>query len=151
MRKEQRYFLCKALIARLQNPRLERKHIMSNSSLLSSFILCLAISATACAGNAPTPGVANAAYAAATEASEQSTQDQSLATTVQSFTAVEGADLAARLEAASQRARSKSSSYWSAYSFDVRPGVAIDPGVREFHGSMNTIGDTAVFVGTTAS
>src|SRR5688572_8454484 len=103
---------------------------MSNSSLLSSFILCLAISATACARNAPVPGVANAA----TEASEQSTQDQSLATTVQSFTAVEGADLAARLEAASQRARSKSSPYWSAYSFDVRPGVAIDPGVREFHG-----------------
>lgn len=121
---------------------------MSNSSLLSSLLLSLAISATACASNTPTPAVANAA---AIEASEESTQDQSLATTVQSFTAVEGADLAARLEAASQRARSKSSPYWSAYSFDVRPGVAIDPGVREFHGSMNTVGDTAVFVGTTAS
>jgi HEAT repeat protein len=33
----------------------------------------------------------------------------------------------------------------------VRPGVAIDPEVREFRGNMNTIGDTTVFVGTDAS
>ena len=120
---------------------------MSKSSLLSSLLLCLAIAATACARNATSLSMATAA---ATEAVEESTQDQSLATTLQGFIPVEGPDLAARLEAASQRARSKSSPYWSAYSFDVRPGVAIDPGVREFHGSMNTIGDTSVFVGTTA-
>ena len=123
---------------------------MRNYSLLSSFILCLAISATACARNTTVP-LAHAASDATNGAGEQSTQDQSPAAAVQSFTAVEGADLAARLEAASQRARSKSVPYWSAYSFDVRPGVAVDPGVREFHGSMNTIGDTSVFVGTTAS
>lgn len=120
---------------------------MQKSSLLFSFVLCLSIAATACARNTPSLNVANAA---ATEPTEQSTPDQSVATTLQSFTSVDGADLAARLEAASQRARSKSSPYWSAYSFDVRPGVAIDPGIREFHGSMNTVGDTAVFVGTTA-
>ena len=119
---------------------------MSKSSLLSSLLLCLAIAATACARNTASVSVANAA----TDTVEESSQDQSLATTLQGFTTVEGADLAARLGSASQRARSKSSPYWSAYSFDVRPGVAIDPGVREFHGSMNTIGDTSVFVGTTA-
>ena len=77
-------------------------------------------------------------------------QTQSPATTVQSFTAVEGADFMAKLEAAQARARTRQTPYWSAYTFDVRPGVAVDPAVREFHGSMNTFGDTVVFVGTTA-
>ena len=75
---------------------------------------------------------------------------QSTSATVQSFTAVEGADLMARLEAAQARGRTKATPYWSAYTFDVRPGVAIDSAIREFHGNMNTIGDTTVFVGTTA-
>ena len=74
---------------------------------------------------------------------------QSTATTVQSFTAVEGADLMAKLDAAQARGRAKATPYWSAYTFDVRPGVAIDPAIREFHGSMNTMGETTVFVGTT--
>src|SRR5690349_15339732 len=74
---------------------------------------------------------------------------QSTATTVQSFTAVEGADLMGKLDAAQARGRTKATPYWSAYTFDVRPGVAIDPVIREFHGSMNTMGDTTVFVGTT--
>jgi HEAT repeat protein len=76
---------------------------------------------------------------------------QSPATTVQSFTAVDGADLMTKLEAAQARGRAKQTPYWSAYSFDVRPGVAIDPEVREFRGNMNTIGDTTVFVGTDAN
>ncbi|MDQ3472661.1 MAG: HEAT repeat domain-containing protein [Acidobacteriota bacterium] len=114
---------------------------------LLSLVLCLAFAATACAHNSAPLSVADAAV---TETTEQSTRDQSVAVALQGFTTVEGADLAARLEAAGQRARSKSGPYWSAYSFDVRPNVAIDPGVREFHGSMNTVGDTSVFVGTTA-
>ena len=121
---------------------------MNKSSLLSSFVLCLAVAATACARNASSYSVTNPEEVQTTE---QSTRDQSVTTTLQGFTSVQGADLAARLEAASQQARSKSGPYWSAYAFDVRPGVAIDPGVREFHGSMNTIGDTSVFIGTTAS
>jgi HEAT repeat protein len=76
-------------------------------------------------------------------------QTQSPTTTVQSFTAVEGADLMAKLEAAQTRARARQMPYWSAYTFDVRPGVAVDPAIREFNGSMNTIGDTTVFIGTT--
>jgi len=114
---------------------------------LSSLVICLALAGTACARNA---GPVSVADAAVPETTEQSTRDQSVAVTLQGFTTIEGADLAARLEAAGQRARSKSGPFWSAYSFDVRPNVAIDPGVREFHGSMNTVGDTSVFVGTTA-
>ncbi|MCA1578012.1 MAG: HEAT repeat domain-containing protein [Acidobacteria bacterium] len=76
-------------------------------------------------------------------------QTQSTATTVQSFTTVEGADLMTKLEAAQARGRTRQTPYWSAYTFDVRPRVAIDPAVREFRGSMNQIGDTTVFVGTT--
>ncbi|HSE33462.1 MAG TPA: HEAT repeat domain-containing protein [Pyrinomonadaceae bacterium] len=78
-------------------------------------------------------------------------QVQSPDTTVQSFTAVQGADLMAKLEAARAKARSSASPFWSAYAFDVRPGVAVDPGIREFNGSINTIGETSVFVGTTSN
>ena len=43
------------------------------------------------------------------------------------FIPVEGASLAAKFDAAAQQARGASPSrYWTAYSFDVRPGVAVD-------------------------
>src|SRR5690349_23690211 len=87
----------------------------------------------------------------AVAAASDDLQTQSPTTTVQSFTAVEGADLMARLEAAQTRARAKQTPYWSAYSFDVRPGVAVDPAIREFNGNMQTMGDTTVFVGTNAA
>ncbi|HLL69841.1 MAG TPA: HEAT repeat domain-containing protein [Pyrinomonadaceae bacterium] len=64
------------------------------------------------------------------------------------FITVEGADLRAKLDAAASRARASRTPYWSAYAFDVRPGVAVDPGGGEFHGSMNTSGGTTVFVGS---
>src|SRR6266536_5219364 len=115
---------------------------MQKSKMLQSVMLSLAIAITACA---------HGDHASAAAAAAESMQSQTPATTVQSFTAVEGADLAARLEAASRRGRAGQTPYWSAYVFDVRPGVAIDPAIHEFRGSMNTIGDTAVFVGTTAS
>ena len=76
-------------------------------------------------------------------------QTQSTTATVQSFTTVEGADLMTKLEAAQARGRARQTPYWTAYTFDVRSGVAIDPAVREFHGNINQIGDTTVFVGTT--
>jgi HEAT repeat protein len=105
-----------------------------------SLLLIFALVGIACASGTPT-----------TVAAADDLQTQSPTTTVQSFTAVEGADLMARLDAAQARARSHQTPYWSAYTFDVRPGVAVDPAIREFNGSMNTIGDTTVFVGTTAS
>ncbi len=105
-----------------------------------SLLLIFALVGIACASGTPT-----------TVAAADDLQTQSPTATVQSFTAVEGADLMARLDAAQARARSHQTPYWSAYTFDVRPGVAVDPAIREFNGSMNTIGDTTVFVGTTAS
>ena len=106
-------------------------------------VLFLAIIGIACAGGNRTAVVTPVAAAA------DDLRTQSPETTIQSFTAVEGADLMARLEAAQTRARARQTPYWSAYSFDVRPGIAVDPAIREFHGSMNTMGDTTVFIGTT--
>jgi HEAT repeat protein len=111
--------------------------------MIRTSILLLAIVCVACAGE-------NRAVTAVAAAGDD-LQTQSPATTVQGFTAVEGADLMAKLEAAQTRARTRQTPYWSAYTFDVRPGVAVDPSIREFNGSMNTFGDTVVFVGTTAS
>jgi HEAT repeat protein len=112
--------------------------------MLRSSILFLSIAALACAGGN------QASTVSALAAAGDDLQTQSTATTVQSFTPVEGADLMAKLEAAHARARTRQTPYWSAYTFDVRPGVAVDPAVREFHGTINTIGDSSVFVGTTA-
>ncbi len=65
------------------------------------------------------------------------------------FITVEGADLRAKLETAKRMGRSASpqTRFWTAYSFDVRPGVAVDPEAGEFRGSMNNYGDTTVFIG----
>src|SRR5215203_2195146 len=110
--------------------------------MIRAMLLSLAILGIACAGG-------NRAMVAAVAVDDL--QTQSPATTVQSFTPVEGADLMAKLEAAQTRARARQTPYWSAYTFDVRPGVAVDPSIRDFHGSMNTMGDTTVFVGTNAA
>jgi len=106
-----------------------------------SLLLFLAIIGIACAGG-------NRAGSVSVAAAADDLQTQSPTTTVQSFTAVQGADLMARLEAAQSQARSKQTPYWSAYSFDVRPGVGVDPTIRDFNGNMQTMGDTTVFIGT---
>src|SRR5215207_3294243 len=111
-----------------------------------SLLLFVAIIGLACAGGNRAASVTTVTAAAAGDE-----QTQSTATTIQSFTSVEGADLMARLEAAQSLARAQQTPDWSAYTFDVRPGVAVDPGIRDFHGTMNTMGDTTVFVGTTSA
>jgi HEAT repeat protein len=65
------------------------------------------------------------------------------------FITIEGADLRAKFETARKMGRSASpqTPFWTAYSFDVRPGVAVDPGGGEFHGSMTSYGDMTVFYG----
>ena len=110
-----------------------------------SMLLFLAIIGIACAGGNHSAAVTSVAAAA------DDLQTQSPNTTIQGFTAVEGADLMARLDAAQARARGRQTPYWSAYTFDVRSGIAIDPAIRDFNGSMNTMGDTVVFVGTTSA
>jgi HEAT repeat protein len=122
---------------------------MQDSKTIRALMLMLALGVTACLRGDNRAAVVAAAFDDSYE--EEYGQNQTTATTVPSFTPVEGADLSARLEAASRRGRAGQTPYWSAYSFDVRPGVAVDPGIHEFHGSMNTVGDTAVFIGTTAS
>jgi HEAT repeat protein len=109
-----------------------------------SILLFVAIIGIACAGG-------NRAGSLTVAVAADDLQTQSPTTTVQSFTPVEGPNLMARLEAAQSRARSQQTPYWSAYSFDVRPGVAVDPNIREFNGNMQTIGDTTVFMGTNAA
>jgi HEAT repeat protein len=65
------------------------------------------------------------------------------------FITVEGADLRAKIETALRMARGSSpqTRFWTAYSFDVRSGVAVDPEVGEFRGSMNNYGDITIFIG----
>ncbi len=65
------------------------------------------------------------------------------------FIKVEGADLRAKLATAAEmgRARAPQTRFWAAYSFDVRPGVAVDPDGGEFRGSMTSYGDMTVFFG----
>lgn len=116
---------------------------MLNSKLTCVLILVFSVAGVACANH--TPELTAMAQA------RDDLQTQSSSTTVQSFTPVEGADLMSKLEAAHAQGRTRQTPYWSAYTFDVRPGVAVDPSIRDFNGSMNTIGDTTVFVGTTTS
>jgi hypothetical protein len=42
------------------------------------------------------------------------------------FVAVEGANLSARMDAAVRLGRATQARYWTAYAFDVRPGVSVD-------------------------
>jgi HEAT repeat protein len=114
---------------------------MRHSKFIYALLLSLMAAGLAGAGGRPVATVA---------AVSDDVQAQSATAAVQSFNAVEGADLMSKLDSARDRARAKQSPYWSAYAFDVRSGVAVDPAIREFHGSINTMGDTSVFVGTTA-
>lgn len=120
---------------------------MQHSKLIQTIMLSFVFAPAACAhGNHQT-----ALVTAEAAPPIQTLQTQSPATTIQSFTVIEGADLSTRLANATNKARNTQMPYWSAYAFDVRPGVAVDPGIHEFHGSMNTVGETSVFFGTTAS
>src|SRR5262245_59798273 len=42
------------------------------------------------------------------------------------FVTVEGANLSARMDAAVKLGRAAQARYWTAYAFDVRPGVSVD-------------------------
>src|SRR5215208_2676820 len=76
-------------------------------------------------------------------------QAQAAAAQRPDFIPVAGADLKSKLDAAVRqgRAAAKSTPFWVAYTFDVRPGIAIDPDIQEFRGSMNSFGGTTIFRG----
>jgi len=66
------------------------------------------------------------------------------------FIQIDGADLKTKMETAIKQARSSSSStpFWTAYAFDVRPGIAVDMDTSHFDGSTNVYGDTTISIGT---
>src|SRR5215472_6155388 len=66
------------------------------------------------------------------------------------FIQIDGADLHAKMEAAVRQAKSSSVStpFWTAYTFDVRPGIAVDMDTSHFDGSTNVYGDTTISIGT---
>jgi HEAT repeat protein len=68
------------------------------------------------------------------------------------FINVEGSDLRAKIDAAVKRARasSQSSPFWVAYSFDVRPGVAVDAQLNEFRGTTNDFSGVTISMGTSS-
>jgi HEAT repeat protein len=120
------------------------------TSFVSFFVTFILAASTACAGGRG----AHVATAEAATTAAVASADQDKGVTPASFIQVEGADLTAKLAAAAQRARAdnRQTPYWTAYSFDVRPGVAVDPASGgTFHGSMNGYGGIYVFSGTTAS
>jgi len=64
------------------------------------------------------------------------------------FITVDGSDLKARIESAIRMARSGSTqtSFWVAYSFDVRPGVSVDASYTDSHGTTYVSG-TSINIG----
>lgn len=129
------------------------RHTSSSASLLLTFLLACASSACAKGANLVAGVDSGAAAESAAVESDAASQDRA-GVSPQSFVQVaEGADLAAKLEAAARRARADGvrTSYWTVYSFDVRPGVAVDPEGGSFHGQMNSYGGTHVFMGTNAA
>jgi HEAT repeat protein len=63
------------------------------------------------------------------------------------FISVEGTTLSSKLDSAVRQARAKQTRFWTAYSFDVRPGVAVDV---EWHSDGNTtvVNGTSISVGS---
>ncbi len=68
----------------------------------------------------------------------------------QGFITVEGANLKARLDAAVRqgRAASPAARFWTAYAFDVRPGIAVDVEFKGHHNVTNVVGGTSVSFGS---
>jgi HEAT repeat protein len=65
----------------------------------------------------------------------------------QGFLPVDGPDFRTRLDLAIRQGRAKQTRFWTAYSFDVRPGVAVDV---EYHSNGNTtiVNGVSVSVGS---
>jgi HEAT repeat protein len=59
----------------------------------------------------------------------------------QGFITVDGANLKSRLDAAIRLGRATSARFWTAYSFDVRPGVAVD---LDWKGGKTSVNGTSI-------
>jgi HEAT repeat protein len=58
------------------------------------------------------------------------------------FISVEGGNLKAKLDAAISKGRAGQARFWAAYSFDVRPGVAVDLEFNDGHGNRTIVNGT---------
>ena len=64
------------------------------------------------------------------------------------FIPVEGTNLKAKLDLAVRQGRAKQTRFWTAYSFDVRPGVAVDVEFNDGHGNTTVYSGTSISVGS---
>ena len=65
------------------------------------------------------------------------------------FVSVDGPSLNAKMETAIRLGRSNSSTpFWTAYTFDVRPGISVDAERRNFNGQTMLFSDTSIAIGT---
>ncbi|HSE22836.1 MAG TPA: HEAT repeat domain-containing protein, partial [Pyrinomonadaceae bacterium] len=120
--------------------------MIRNPKMLGQLSLIFFLSTIACVGG---NSIAKTAPVEGNNKSDaDDTQTQSATATIQSFNVVEGNDLMSKLESAQAKAKARNTPYWSAYAFDVRPGLAVDAAFHEFNGSINSLGDTSVMVGT---
>ena len=65
----------------------------------------------------------------------------------QGFITVEGSSLRAKVENAERQGKGRQTRFWTAYSFDVRPGVAVDAEWRS-NGNTTIVNGTSVSVGS---
>lgn len=66
----------------------------------------------------------------------------------ESFINVEGTSLKSKLDSAMRQGRAKQSRFWTAYSFDVRPGVAVDVEYRHSNGNTTIVDGTSISIGS---
>jgi HEAT repeats len=64
------------------------------------------------------------------------------------FIPIEGTNLRSKLDLAVRQGRAKQTQFWTAYSFDVRPGVAVDVEVDHGNGSTTIVNGTSISVGS---
>src|SRR6267378_4117569 len=64
------------------------------------------------------------------------------------FIPVEGTNLMSKMDLAVRQGRAKQTRFWTAYSFDVRPGVAVDVEFRNGDGSTTIVSGTSISVGS---
>jgi HEAT repeat protein len=64
------------------------------------------------------------------------------------FIPVEGTNLKSKIDLAVRQGRAKQTRFWTAYSFDVRPGVAVDVEIHNGNGSTTIVSGTSISVGS---
>src|SRR5882762_6847600 len=64
------------------------------------------------------------------------------------FISLERTNLRSMIDLGVRQGRAKQTRFWTAYSFDVRPGVAVDVEIRNGDGSTTIVSGTSISVGS---